>query len=92
MLPQSFVERVPFEVWVPAYVPPNYTLDNMETGVAVSANAEWDSTIPFRRLIWYEDGFLFRIWTSAGTAIPNAPMGQCPMTREDFIRIAQSMR
>jgi hypothetical protein len=39
-----------------------------------------------------EDGFLFRIWTSAGTAIPNAPMGQCPMIREDFIRIAQSMR
>jgi hypothetical protein len=67
-------------------------LTNFKPGETVHLEEVWDPQINYHRLTWYVDGSLFRLYTSLWSPDVNADMGTCPLDREIFVKIAESMK
>lgn len=59
----------------------------------IPAEAEWVENSDFQRLIWYTDGVIYTIQTSAGRATvdDHMPANECLLDIDDYAAIANSM-
>lgn len=73
--------------WIPTSIP-----DFSDTQTSAPMQMEWENDVPFYRLTWYEDGYLFQLYTTGGLSVAGADAGDCATGREVFVSLAESMK
>jgi len=60
-------------------------------GTPISRPATWTNFSGWQQLVWYADGFLFKIATSGGLT-NSIPFPPCSLTKDDYVAIANSLQ